>query len=256
MLTPLQRDAFETDGFVRIPAAFPAAAAMQARVWELLGRRYGVDREDPTTWKGVQPTHLQSFRTHSVFEPIGSDATLGAIDDLLGAERRTRPKHWGQFLISFPDGDGPWSVPAHVWHTDFPFVLPPAELQGLLVFSFLSDVPAHAGSTAVVVGGQRVVRNWVESRPREAPLSMKRARREFIQSDPWLRRLSSKTDDSDRIARFVETGGEVCGVPVRVAELTGEAGDVIVAHPWLLHSPARNCGEQPRMMRVQRIRAG
>ena len=42
-------------------------------------------------------------------------------------------------------------------------------------------------------------------------------------------------------------------VPIEVVELTGEAGDVIVGHPLLPHTPAPNCGDRPRFMRVQRI---
>jgi hypothetical protein len=49
--------------------------------------------------------------------------------------------------------------------------------------------------------------------------------------------------------------GRVGDLPVRVTELTGEAGDVIVGHPWLVHSPATNCSDRPRFMRVQRILA-
>jgi hypothetical protein len=49
-------------------------------------------------------------------------------------------------------------------------------------------------------------------------------------------------------------GAVVEGVPVRVAELAGEAGDVVIGHPWLLHCGAPNCGPAPRLMRVQRVR--
>ena len=41
---------------------------------------------------------------------------------------------------------------------------------------------------------------------------------------------------------------------MRVVELTGEAGDVVIGHPWLLHAGAPNCGAAPRLMRVQRVR--
>ena len=41
--------------------------------------------------------------------------------------------------------------------------------------------------------------------------------------------------------QFMLDGDEVDGVRVRVAELTGEAGDVVVMLPWTLHSLAMNC---------------
>jgi ectoine hydroxylase-related dioxygenase (phytanoyl-CoA dioxygenase family) len=37
-------------------------------------------------------------------------------------------------------------------------------------------------------------------------------------------------------------------VRVRVAELTGEAGDVVVMLPWTLHGLAMNCSPAPRFM--------
>ncbi|TDD56367.1 hypothetical protein E1263_25345 [Kribbella antibiotica] len=42
---------------------------------------------------------------------------------------------------------------------------------------------------------------------------------------------------------------DVDGIPVRVIELTGRAGDVYITHPWVLHSIAPNTRETPRMMR-------
>lgn len=46
-------------------------------------------------------------------------------------------------------------------------------------------------------------------------------------------------------------GVVIRGVPVRVEELTGEAGDVIVMHPRLLHAVAPNTLDTPRMMLLQ-----
>jgi hypothetical protein len=63
--------------------------------------------------------------------------------------------------------------------------------------------------------------------------------------DPWLQALSSRTGD-DRTARFMTLPDDA---PLRVVELTGRAGDVVLTHPWLLHSPAPNCGTAPRFMR-------
>jgi len=48
----------------------------------------------------------------------------------------------------------------------------------------------------------------------------------------------------------------VAGVPVEIVELSGEAGDVVIGHPWLLHRGAPNRGERPRFMRVQRVLTG
>ena len=69
--------------------------------------------------------------------------------------------------------------------------------------------------------------------------------------DPWFAELNRRrTDVSERNAFFMEQCHDVLGVPARVVELTGRAGDVVVCHPWLIHSPAMNVLTKPRMIRV------
>jgi hypothetical protein len=46
----------------------------------------------------------------------------------------------------------------------------------------------------------------------------------------------------------MERGDTIDGVAVRVVELTGTAGDLVVMHPWLMHNIAMNCSTRPRMM--------
>jgi hypothetical protein len=54
--------------------------------------------------------------------------------------------------------------------------------------------------------------------------------------------------EADRVRRFVAEGERIDGVDVRVEELTGAPGDVILMHPWTFHAPATNCSRRPRMM--------
>jgi hypothetical protein len=42
-------------------------------------------------------------------------------------------------------------------------------------------------------------------------------------------------------------------VEVRVAEVTGRAGDVVVCHPWALHNGTPNTADRPRLMRACRV---
>jgi hypothetical protein len=53
----------------------------------------------------------------------------------------------------------------------------------------------------------------------------------------------------------MRAGAVVADVRVRVVELAGEAGDLVIGHNWLLHAGAPNCGSRPRIMRVQRVQA-
>lgn len=83
---------------------------------------------------------------------------------------------------------------------------------------------------------------------------MKVVRRALLASDPWLAALGAESADEAR-DRSPDAREHVVGdVPVRIVELIGEPGDVVIGHPWLLHTPAPNRGDRPRFARVQRIR--
>jgi hypothetical protein len=40
-----------------------------------------------------------------------------------------------------------------------------------------------------------------------------------------------------------------------VVELVGEPGDVILMHPWIVHSLSANCREHARMVLTDRLRS-
>jgi hypothetical protein len=68
---------------------------------------------------------------------------------------------------------------------------------------------------------------------------------------PWLAALWSKGAlDGDRVRRYLVEGAVVDGIYLRVEELTGDPGDVILMNPRSLHTPAPNCLDTPRMMLV------
>lgn len=225
---------------------------MESRVWRWLERKYGARREDPASWAAAAVYGMQGMKREAVFDAIGSDTLCAALDELVGAGRWERPRDWGSFLVNFPSA-GRWTVPSRVWHTDFDFRGPADPPRGALVFSFLSDVPAGAGGTLVVAGSQRLIARFVAARPAAGREKMKVTRTAFMASDPWLRELTSTEPAEDRAERLMQPS-LVTGIPVRVVELSGEAGDVVIGHPWLLHCPAPNCGSTPRLMRVQRVR--
>jgi len=254
MLSTSQREEFEQQGFVRLPGAFARAAAeaMEARVWRWLEKKYGTHRNDPTTWTIAQPHTMQGLKREAVFDAIGGAHTRAALDDVLGPGLWKKPKDWGQFLVNFPTG-ARWTLPSRIWHTDFDFRRPAEPMFGVLVFSFLSDVPAGSGGTLVVARSHRLIRKFVEARPRAGREKMRITRTAFVASDSWWRALTSPEPQPDRVERLMQRETRVGGLPVRVVELSGEAGDVVIGHPWLLHAGASNCGDSPRLMRVQRI---
>ncbi len=259
MLTPDQQHQFDDEGFVRLPGAFSVAdaAAMEASVWRLLGEKFGVDREDKSTWKLTQTSSLQEVKSEPVFAAIGSPETCSAIDGILGEGRWRRPRDWGQLLVTFPTNGQPWVVPSEMWHTDFDFVEAPDKIAGLLVVSFLAEVRPRSGGTVVIAGSHRLMQRFIPTRAPEVRAKMKLVRKAFLASQPWLLDLSAKhTNDTpeQRNQRFMTAGHCIEGIHLRVVELDGQPGDIVLGHPWLFHATAPNCGDLPRMMCVQRIR--
>ncbi len=229
---------------------------MEDRLWDVLGDRYGARRDAPESWQLGWATGLQDMKTDPVFDPIGGVATIGAIDDLLGVGRWQRPGHWGQMLVSFPPPEGQRVPAKSLWHMDFAYDTPPDQLSGVLVFSFISTVSEESGGTAVISGSHRLVREFVKTQRPEVLAKMKTARKALLRSAPWLVELNSGDEDPDWLARLVGSEHVLAGIPLRIEALGGAPGDVVITHPWLLHSPAPNRGAWPRLMRVQRIHIG
>jgi hypothetical protein len=45
-------------------------------------------------------------------------------------------------------------------------------------------------------------------------------------------------------------GVEIDGIRLRVVELHGEPGDMVLCHPAIVHCASPNCGTWPRFMRI------
>jgi hypothetical protein len=256
MLTPSQHDQFHQQGFVRIEGAFAAdaAAAMTDHVWTSLTKRFGVSKTDPATWKLPLGLGLKGLRRDALFREVATPTTKAALDELVGEGSWEYPRHWGQFLVSFPNpGAKTWTVP-HNWHTDWPYRASPKGPVGALLFGFLSPVPPRHGGTVALEGSPEIVRAFVAKRPQVKTEKMKVTRLALMNSDPWLKDLNFGHDDGNRVERFMEMKSAINGVPVRVTELTGDPGDIVIGHPWLLHSAAAHCGTQPRFMFLQRVK--
>ncbi|HZQ84348.1 MAG TPA: phytanoyl-CoA dioxygenase family protein [Acidimicrobiales bacterium] len=247
-LTVADHGHFRDRGWVRVPGAFSGddAAAMRDVVWRALEKR-GVRRDDPSTWTDEAPTHLQGLKGAPQFGAVGTPRTLGAITEVLGTDAWPRPRDWGAFFLLFPTAR-PWNVPHAGWHVDAPYrdrLEPPA---GLKVHALFGDVEPRAGGMTVIEGSHRVVAHVMSTSPPAANTSAARIRKHLMASDPWLKELATPGDPDARIAQFADTSTDVFGVDVRVVEMTGQPGDVILMHPLLLHIRPTNAGSQPRFL--------
>jgi hypothetical protein len=250
MLSRYQRDEFERTGLLRLPAAIPPADvdAMRDRFWRFLATAHGIERDRPDTWTVERPRRLQALRRSGAFDQMATAEVCDALDDLLGQAAWRRPRAWGLPLVTFPHPTAGWTVPATGWHVDSHG----PDHAGVTVFGYLTTVAAGGGGTAVLPGSHRWFNRYVSAgtwRPAEVKAAL-------AAEHPWLRDLWTGRREPDRVARYLERGAVVGEDRVRVRELTGAPGDVILMHPRTLHAPAPNGLTTPRMMLVEIIERG
>lgn len=249
MVTAEQRAQFDATGLLVLRAALPrgAAEAMSDRLWEFLADRDAITRQDRSTWPVEAPAGFQPLTHSGAFRAVGGESLCAALDALFGAGRWARPRWWGRPLVTFP-ADGRWELPVRGWHFDFmPASVEPRPVQ---YFAFLNEVRPRGGGTLVLAGSHRLVARYLRD---GAAFRMPRVRAS-LGAHPWLHGLWDAGDDGDRTQRYLDDGAVVDGVPLRVVELTGEPGDIVLMHSDCFHSAAPNRLDRPRMMLTEMVR--
>ncbi len=255
MLTANQRDDFFQRGYLQLSGTVSSkdVELMRDRVWEQI-EAHGYLKDAPSTWPEGHVTQLNEVRKDDP-NPMDNELLVSAISELVNREWRLRPD-WGQSLVTFPIA-APWRVPGSNWHLDHSFTQPDDHLTGVNVFLLLSELKPHGGGTSVLEGSPALIRRFNERHPELKSAKWKVWKNGFRNSDPFLQRLTNKyekSSTSSRNAFFMEQATVVDEVPVRVSEITGAAGDVIICHPQLMHAtPIGNEQNQPRMMRTLRV---
>ena len=224
---------------------------MRSVAWRELERRFAIRPGGNGPW----PTFLAGLKTtkHShTFDPIHGNALGSVLDQLLGAGSWKWPKHWGQVMVTAPDPEGSWRLPHHLWHIDFEYSGARVPLFAVKLFVFFGDVDRHGGGTLLIERSHHMTERYLLSGTVDTS-DYRRTREQFLRHAPWLAALSNARDDCDRVARFMETDGDVDGIPARVVELTGRAGDIVLTHPWVYHCASPNTTASPRFMRGKSI---
>jgi hypothetical protein len=235
-LTETDHETYARDGVVRLSGLIPASdiEAMRAAVWRKL---------DARSDRAARPSKLTA--RDGEFDAVGSPAVRALLDDLLG--QWDEPARWGLPLVAFHTGQAVWDVPHENWHIDLGGL--PGEYSLARFFVILEPSRPGGGGTGYVAGSHRLFAAIAEREGRFR--SSGEARRKLIANAPWFGELSSTRPGEDRIQRFMHDGAEADGVPVRVCEMLGEPGDVILMHPLMLHAPMPNVLQTPRMMLTQ-----
>lgn len=212
---------FVHDGFLAVRGAFDGDLA--ARCVDQLWRQLPVDRDDRTTWT-ESIIRVPGSGHPDLLAAINTPRLTGVINDLLGGpdnwQRRTTG--YGTFPVRFPSEADPGDAG---WHIDGGFGEAPnyrvnfaSRGRALLLLMLFSDVTQADAPTRIRIGSHRdVARGLVGTGP------------EGVTHHPATHAPSALERE--------------------VAPATGDAGDVFVCHPFLVHAagwPHR--GREPRFV--------
>ncbi|NHN35394.1 hypothetical protein [Paenibacillus agricola] len=263
VLTDAQVQHFIEKGWVKLEQAFPRENALAAQdvVWNYFKQQFGMDKHDRSTWKkprihltNIQET--QKFYDRPEFMVCNTELLFDAIEDLVGRGRCINTgvpnARFGTMAVSVYS-DVPWDVPTTGWHYDGDFFTHYVDSleQGLLVLCLFSDIAGpQCGGTLLVEGSHNIVAKVLHENP--DGLHHREANKKVIESDPWLRELvglTEKDPGTNRIQKFMnQTYEDPNGFQLRVIEPTGNAGDIVLCHPFVLHAASVNTLGTPRFL--------
>lgn len=244
---------FERDGYIVIRQAFSRAdgLAMERRWWSELEDTHGIRADDRSSWRQI-PGDLKAAKRDPIQARILTDRVRGIFDDLLGKGAWSPPGDWGRTIVTFPK-PGAWEVPARLWHWDNPCEPHLDRPRGLFVVSFIGSVAPRSGGTLILSGSPRLLIKQESRVPAGQRHTLGSGAWDRLhRCHPWLMALTGLAPSpADRNAAFMDGETTVEGVPLRVAELTGEPGDMVFCHPLMVHCTAPNRGARPRFMRIK-----
>ena len=226
VLSSEQIDHFVERGFVHLPGAFPRALADAGRA--ILWRHTGCDPDDPSTW--IRPViRLDQFTDPPFREAVNTAMLHAAFDQLVGAGRWQPHGSLGTFPVRFPHADDPGDAG---WHTDgsyavdgdsWPWLNVRSRGRALLMLFLFSDVGPDDAPTRIRVGSHLDVPGFL------APAG-----------DAGMSVLA--------LAKAMGQAGLLADGRHPVAHATGDAGDVYLCHPFLVHAAQPHQGTAVKFM--------
>lgn len=234
VLTTEEKEHFLNNGWLKIPGAFTKeqAAEVTKDVWT----RLGMDPNDKSTWHRV----WTNMPHHNTFDARDfAPRAWAAISELCGGEDRIDPafRQWRDSLIvnlGSAEREGKPDPPRELprWHVDGDFFVHYLDSpeQGLLVVPLFTDVPPRGGGTMIYPPGMREVARHLRDHPEGvSPLMVPRG-------DPGFKIDFRREGD---LAWYAGVAARA-GAEGDFVEVCGEAGDVYVLHPLMMHASTSN----------------
>lgn len=222
-LTAEQKQHFLDRGHVIVHDCFSREVAQQ---WtDVAFERIGYDKNDPTTWvEGFRFTPQSETVPVREFAPRAWQAAC----ELMGGEDRPEePMTWhnGMAANFHAGSEVPWQPPqphGNHWHVDgdhFRYFLDSPE-HGLTMLVMWSDIEPRGGGTFIACDSIPVISRYLAEHP-------------------------------EGISAHELTGGAnpgLIGQCTDLVELTGRIGDVVLIHPFMLHSISFNHSGRARFI--------
>ena len=219
-LTDEEVNHFVEHGYVVVKDCFQqeSAQAWIDRAWV----RFGYDRDDPAQWTEKR-IHLSTLASVDARE-FAPKAWHAAVQLLGGEDRIELPWQWNDgFIANLGVGDErPWEPPSAElsgWHKDgdfFRHFLDSPE-QGLLTIVLWTDMYHQGGGTFIAADSVPVVARYLAEHPEGV-----------LPTAFDFRALTRQCRE--------------------LIELTGEAGDVVLMHPYMLHATSQNVIKHGRLI--------
>ncbi len=242
-LSPDEVELFMKDGYLVIRDVFPKE--ITDRIIPLICKELKIDINNPSTWprhlvtlqkvlqkqKNKLPSNWHKFTpvvvlrkelNTELLDEIYTERYKGIIDDLCGHGRWKQNSGIGHWPILFPIFKGQsWQPLEGGWHLDGDFKrlsINSAGDWGLILMHLFTDIQLGGGGTAVRLGSHHyTARILAEAGPHG------------LERDELIIRLLTATRH----------------LPVK--EIIGNNGDLILMHPWIVHTSSLNTGEQLRI---------
>jgi Phytanoyl-CoA dioxygenase (PhyH) len=211
---------FVREGVFLLKGAFPRELADECR--QLLWATTGCDERDPTTW--TKPVIRIEGRGDAPFAAAINTGRLHTAFDQLAGRGRWVPRNGiGTFPIRFPVNDAPhddgWHIESTGANAKGDAIVDPASRERALLLLFLfSDVGPDDAPTRVRLGSHHYAARLLFGTGK--PVGFLRAANELVPQTEQLPEVAA----------------------------TGQAGDVWLCHPFVVHAGQRHRGAQVKFM--------